>query len=298
MIFRPGNGCLDESKSIPDSNALFTFSFRFVTLTGHSQQDSMNNPSMQPDLLSAFNEYFELVHANTDELRAQVFQLRYQVYVLETGFEAEQDCRRSVAADGQVIRWEEDEFDVRSDHYLLRHRRTGVYAATTRLILPESRTSTAPYPIELHCKLDERVTEPSLRRQLGEISRFAVSKSFKRRLGEAGSIAGVASNIEVYFDDDERRVLPHISLGLFAAVIRMMHAHEVSLCYAVMEPALVRLMGRFGVVFKRIGPDVNYHGVRVPCLSTVSDSLPNIKQTAPQVWELMTNRGEFFREAA
>jgi N-acyl amino acid synthase of PEP-CTERM/exosortase system len=142
------------------------------------------------------------------------------------------------------------------------------------------------------------VKDVSLRRRLGEISRFAVSKSFKRRLGEAGSIAGVASDIDVYFDHDERRVLPHISLGLFAAVIRMMHAHEVSHCYAVMEPALVRLLGRFGVVFRRIGPDVNYHGVRVPCLSTLSDSLPSIKQTAPQVWELMTNRGEFFREAA
>ena len=297
-IFSPGNGCLDEGKLPPDSNALFTFSCRFATLTGHSQKDSMNKESMQLDLLSAFNEYFELVHANTDELRSQVFQLRYQVYVLETGFEAEADCRSMVAADGSVIRWEEDEFDARSDHYLLRHRRTGVYAATTRLILPERSSPAAPYPIELHCTLEERVTDPEMRRRLGEISRFAVSKGFKRRLGEAGSVAGVASDIEVYFDDDERRVLPHISLGLFAAVLRMMHAHEVSHCYAVMEPALVRLLSRFGVVFRRIGPDVNYHGVRVPCHSTLSDSLPSIKHTAPQVWDLMTNRGEFFREAA
>jgi len=158
-IFSPGNGCLDEGKLPPDSNALFTFSCRFATLTGHRQKDSMNKESMQLDLLSAFNEYFELVHADTDELRAQVFQLRYQVYVLETGFEAEEDCRSRVAADGSVIRWEEDEFDARSDHYLLRHRRTGVYAATTRLILPESSTPAAPYPIELHCNLEEPLTD-------------------------------------------------------------------------------------------------------------------------------------------
>jgi len=258
----------------------------------------MNNASMQHDLLTAFNQYFELVHADTDELRAEVFMLRYQVYVLETGFEAEADCKSGVDAGGHLIRWEEDEFDARSDHYLLRHRRTGVYAATARLILPESGAADAPYPIELHCKLDEQVNNLSLREHLGEISRFAVSKVFKRRLGEAGSIAGVASDIDVYFEDDERRVLPHISLGLFAAVLRMMHMHEVSHCYAVMEPALLRLLGRFGVVFKRIGPDVDYHGVRVPCLTTVNDSLPNIKRMAPPVWELMTNRGEYFREAA
>ena len=258
----------------------------------------MNNESMQQDLLTAFNQYFELVHADTDELRAQVFQLRYQVYVVETGFETEADSHTGVDADGQLIHWEDDEFDARSDHYLLRHRRTGVYAATARLILPRHGAPEAPYPIELHCKLDEPVKDVSIRAHLGEISRFAVSKVFKRRLGESSSISGVASDIEVYFEDDERRVLPHISLGLFAAVIRMMYTHDVSHCYAVMEPALLRLLGRFGVVFDRIGPDAEYHGMRVPCLTTVAGSLPNIKRIAPPVWELMTNRGEFFQEAA
>jgi len=257
----------------------------------------MNNQPMQQDLLSTFNQYFELVHADTDELRAQVFQLRYQVYVLETGFETAADCQSVVDASGQLTHWENDEFDVRSDHYLLRHRRTGIYAATTRLILPETGTADAPYPIELHCKLDQPVNAPSTRMHLGEISRFAVSKIFKRRLGEAGSLAGVAADIEVYFEDDERRVLPHISLGLFAAVMRMAHAHHISHCYAVMEPALVRLLGRFGVVFNRIGPDVEYHGVRVPCLTTADEALPNIRLVAPQVWDLITNRGEIFIEA-
>lgn len=253
---------------------------------------------MQQDLLSAFNQYFELVHADTDELRAQVFQLRYQVYVLETGFETEADCKSGIDAAGEVILLEEDEFDARSDHYLLRHRRTGIYAATTRLILPQAGVPEARYPIELHCQLDAPVTETSLRTHLGEISRFAVSKVFKRRLGESNSIAGVAANIDVYFEDDERRVLPHISLGLFAAVMRMAHTHHVSHCYAVMEPALVRLLGRFGVVFRRIGPDVEYHGLRVPCLTTADEALPNIRQIAPQVWDLITNRGELIIDAA
>ncbi len=249
----------------------------------------MNTPSMQQDLLSAFTRYFELVHADTDELRVQVFQLRYQVYVVETGFETEADCTRGVDTSGHLIHLEEDEFDARSDHYLLRHRRTGVYAATVRLILPTSR---APYPIEVHCDLDDPVRDLSVRSRLGEISRFAVSKAFKRRLGEAGSLAGVASDIEVYFEDDERRMLPHISLGLFAAVMRMAHAHDISHCYAVMEPALLRLLGRFGVVFRRIGPDVEYHGLRVPCITSADEVLPSIRQVAPQVWDLITHRGE------
>jgi hypothetical protein len=43
-------------------------------------------------LREAFNEFFELIHADTEELRHQVYQLRYQVYVLETGFEPSDRC--------------------------------------------------------------------------------------------------------------------------------------------------------------------------------------------------------------
>lgn len=254
--------------------------------------------AMNIDLIAAFNQFFELVHADTDELRMQVYLLRYQVYVLETGFESDADCRCGADANGQAIHWEQDAFDERSDHYLLRHRRTGVYAATARLILPSTLDPAAPYPIELHCSLDERVTDNAVRVRLGEISRFAVSKVFKRRIGELGTLSGVADNIEIYFEDDERRVLPHISLGLFAAVMRMVHEHHVTHCYAVMEPALLRLLGRFGIVFNRIGPDVEYHGLRVPCITTAEEALPSIKKIAPSVWDLITNRGELLPEAS
>lgn len=248
---------------------------------------------MSPDLASAFSQYFELVHADTDELRRQVYLLRYQVYVLETGFESEKDCT-CVGVEGKGrICWEEDEFDSRSDHYLVRHRRTGVYAATARLILPAPGDYMAPYPIEIHCPLDQPVQSPVARAHLGEISRFAVSKVFKRRIGESGTLAGVAENVDMYFEDDERRVLPHISLGLFAAVMNMAHDHGITHCYAVMEPALLRLLGRFGVIFNRIGPDVDYHGNRVPCLGTMDEALPNIRQVCPAVWDLITNKGEW-----
>jgi len=253
---------------------------------------------MNNDLIAAFNQFFELVHADTDELRLQVYLLRYQVYVLETGFESDSDCRSGSDENGEAIHWEQDAFDERSDHYLLRHRRTGVYAATARLILPSTLDVVAPYPIELHCPLDERITDPCVRARLGEISRFAVSKTFKRRIGELGSLAGVADDIEIYFEEHERRVLPHISLGLFAAVMRMAHEHRITHCYAVMEPALLRLLRRFGIVFNRIGQDVDYHGLRIPCLMTADEALPSIKKVAPSVWDLITNRGELLQEAA
>jgi N-acyl amino acid synthase of PEP-CTERM/exosortase system len=247
--------------------------------------------AMSDDLLSALDRYFELVHAGNDELRMQAYRLRYQVYVLETGFEQQDHCRTALDQDGSRFHWEEDEFDRRSDHYLLRHRASGLYAATARLILPHPEDGREPFPIEVHCNLKHPVLDQIIRPRLGEISRFAVSKAFKKRLGEAGTLAGVADDIERYFEADERRVLPHLSLGLFAAVMRMVRGHDISHSYAVMEPALKRLLGRFGVLFDQIGPEVDYHGRRVPCLITARSALEHIKQAARPVWDLITDRG-------
>lgn len=271
---------------------LFTYYNGLATLC------AIQGKTMTSDLIAAFNQYFELVHADTDALRMQVYLLRYQVYVLETGFETVSDCHSGQDDTGQVIHWEQDEFDDRSDHYLLRHRRTGVFAATARLILPARQDPAFPYPIEQHCHLDDPVSSLEIRLRLGEISRFAVSKVFKRRIGELGSLAGVSPDTDIYFEEDERRVLPHISLGLFAAVMRMVHAHGITHCYAVMEPALLRLISRFGVIFNRIGPDVDYHGLRVPCLGTVDEALPSIRLAAPSVWDLITDRGDLLKKAA
>lgn len=245
---------------------------------------------MTNDLISALDRYFELVHASTDALRREVYRLRYQVYVLETGFEAADACRCEVDGHGQPAYLEEDEYDRRADHYLLRHRASGQYAATARLVLPDPGDTCALFPIERHCALTEPVSGAA-RGNLGEISRFAVSKAFKKRLGEAGTLAGVAEDVDGYFEADERRLLPHLSLGLFAAVMRMMHAHGIQHCYAVMEPALRRLLGHFGVLFDQIGPEADYHGKRVPCLISAEPALAHIRASVRPVWDLITNRG-------
>lgn len=241
---------------------------------------------MTSDLNATFNKYFEMLHADTDALREEVFRLRYQVYVVETGFERQEDFPEGL---------ERDAFDARSDHYLLRHRSTGIYAATARMVLPDPQNPAYEFPIEQHCTFHEGggVTNPAMRRHLGEVSRFAVSKAFKKRLGETGTLAGVSERTPLHFDDDERRILPHLSVGLFAVELRMMHLHGLSHCYAVMEPALHRFIHRFGLLLHQNGPAVDYHGQRIPCLGAVDEFLPNIKSVARPVWELMTEGGRY-----
>lgn len=241
---------------------------------------------MAIDLRAAFNHYFELVHVDNDALREEVFRLRYQVYVLETGFEQAEDF-----PDGL----EQDAYDCRADHHLIRHRRTGLYAATARMILPLPDAPEKPFPMEQHCILyrGSGISDPEQRRHLGEVSRFAVSKAFKRRLGEAGTPIGVSEHVELHFEHDERRILPHLSLGLFAVEVRSMHNYGLTYCYAAMEPALHRLISRFGLLFHQIGPAIDYHGQRIPCLGDVRETLPNVKRIAPPVWDLITDGGKY-----
>ena len=259
---------------------------------GSSDQAPLTAADRQIDLRAKFYEYFDLVPAASEALRREVYKLRYQVYCLETGFEHQEDCE-SVIEDGQKVYLERDVFDSRSEHYLVRHHRTGLYAATVRLVLPDPKDPGASYPIEGHCQLEDPVTDPNIRRHLAEISRFAVSKEFKKRRGERGTLAGIGEQTHIYFGEDERRILPHMTVGLFAAIVRMTRANDITHWYAVMEPALLRLLRLFGVRFVPIGPDVDYHGLRRPCLAEVDKVLPNMKKVNRAVWDLITECGRY-----
>ena len=67
-------------------------------------------------LKSVFEEYFQIVLADTPALRDTVFRLRYQIYCMETGFERPEDF-----PDGL----EKDAFDGRAVHSLLQHKASG-----------------------------------------------------------------------------------------------------------------------------------------------------------------------------
>lgn len=242
-------------------------------------------------VVDLFHHYFELIPATTEALKLEVYKLRYQVYCLETGFEAHEDCKSAIDAEGRQFYYEIDGFDDRSVHYLIRHRATNVFAATTRLILPNTDELDVPFPIEIHCKLRERLDGREIRGRLGETSRYAISKDFKRRVGEPGTLVGVSDKTVFRKDDGQRKTLPHLSMGLVACLMRATRDYGIDYWYAVMEPALFRMLQRYGINFKEIGPAVDYHGQRMPCVINVDEMLASIKQTNYPVWELVTDSG-------
>lgn len=254
-----------------------------------SQETRADMPS---EIYRDFHSYFRIVPADTAELLDEVLVLRYQVYCIEHPFEDPAEH-----AEGR----EKDSFDTRSVHTLIRHRATNLCAAAVRLVLADRANPAVAFPVEDGCGAS--FTDEARRRIAGlyrprvaEISRFAVSKDFRRRLGEAETVSGVSPHA-VYADspgaDGQRRGFPHITLGLFAAIVRMSVDHDITHWFAVMEPTLLRLLQRFGIHFPPIGPIVDHHGLRRPTLAAAATVVEGIHSKRPDVWEIVTDRGRF-----
>lgn len=231
------------------------------------------------NVVESFNEYFEMVPAVSDELKYEVYKLRYQVYCKETGF---LDSERY--PDGL----EHDEYDDSSIHYLVRHRNSGIYAATTRLIIFGADDRDKLFPMELHSRIDKsEILKHIPRTKLAEVSRFCVSKEFKRRKKEYGTLSGIADDTEAVFTENERRTFPHITIALIASLIKISDDHDIHYWFAVMEPALLRFLATLGIYFTGIGPLTDYHGIRQPCVIKVNDLLNGMAQKSPGLGDAM-----------
>lgn len=245
---------------------------------------------MQNELEIAFHRYFEVLQADTPALRKDSYRLRYQVYCIEHPFEDAGEFPDNL---------EMDPYDRRAAHAIVRHRESGLTAGTVRLILPDENDLNSRLPVETHCAASfaQAGLDPDRfeRQSLAEISRFAVSKEFRRRAGEKATVSGVGPDPNAYrIDMEGGRILPHLTLGLFIAIVQMSAQHGITQWYAVMEPALLRLLSRFGIRFQQIGGPIEYHGRRQPCYGEVNDVLAGIWRRRRDVWELITNKGQIW----
>lgn len=243
------------------------------------------------EMMDAFREYFRIVPADTPELLKEVCRLRYIVYCEEArlpGFDKERYPERL----------EIDVDDGRSVHSLLQHMPSGRYAGTVRLICAGRGGGRNLLPVEGVAgsqEFPELLDGPAAlpRASLAEISRLAVAPEFRCRAGEQLRPDGVTEDMPV-LRSKENRHFPHIALGLFVAVFWMSRSHGIEYLYACMDPVLARLLGRFGIVFRTIGPFIEYHGRRRPYLGRVGEIMAGMYFLRRDVWELFTDGGQLW----
>jgi N-acyl amino acid synthase of PEP-CTERM/exosortase system len=231
------------------------------------------------DLLERFNHYFETALADTPALLQQAHTIRFHVYCLETQFED-----ATAFPDGL----ERDAFDSHSVHGLLIHRASAQAMGTVRLVLPLAdapQTSFAVQAVSAHPALRDGTAFPLP--STAEVSRFCISRSFRRRATDT-LYAEPNAESDSSFD---RRSGPLVRLGLIQALVRMSARYGITHWCAVMEPTLLRMLDGMAIRFSPIGPLVEHHGLRQPCSCNVAEVLRAVKQEHRSFWEVLTCGG-------
>ena len=229
-----------------------------------------------------FEEQFEVVKANTDELLAICKKLRYQVF-----------CEERMRFDPKAHsnRLEEDNYDEHSLQTLLKDKVSGEYIATARLILSREPGNNFSYPLEEcitrynHVAIDMIKTLPKF--NTAEVSRFAISKHYRQSLKRVSNAANGARNAMGAANFDCL-----VTVGLIKSLIKMSAENNVTNWLAFMEPSLLRLLSRLGIHFETHGPLINHCGKRYACKKAVGDMLKGVKLTKPEAWRLITDNGK------
>jgi N-acyl-L-homoserine lactone synthetase len=192
----------------------------------------------------------------------EVFRLRYQVYCVERG-------HRDLPGDeGEEF----DEFDVHSEHVLLRQTSDGEAIGTARIIGINQANPGASFQMQQFC-------QPSLLGHLplqtcGEISRFALSR--RRQLDSAQ--------------------LALVRLALVRGLVRLSSETGLTHWLALMERSLIRLNERNAIHFDPIGSAVSCHGVRQPTVAELTRMLGRVRCEQFPTWNFLTAGGSWFGE--
>ena len=237
------------------------------------------------DVVAAFNEYFEIIDANSPELLSEVFHLRYRVLCIEQrapGFEAS----------SYPAQMESDGYDRHSSHILLRHLPSDKFVGTARLILPDPLDPHKLFPTERHTQFDPTLIDTGKlpRQSTGEISRLVVVRRFSRRRDELLHALENEMHVEKWAPTIQRR-FPHPMLALAVGIIHMSVEHRINHWLSVMEPALNRLLGLYGLQLDPVGPIIDHHGLRRPYYADLVQMLDRMHKNHKQFWELVTDYG-------
>ncbi len=230
--------------------------------------------------MTDFSSYFSLRVARTQTEIERVQHLRWEVYCREFHYEREEDCLNEREA---------DLFDGSAMHVYAEHRSSGLLAGTVRIVCADALEDGLSLPLEQAYSAQAQPLDLGVvpRNHLIEISRLAVSVSFRRRSGEGLSPIG----LNVLMDPDEvsimERSLPLLPLALYlsvAAIVDVRGVHE-ALGYAMMQPRLVRLLKRFGIQFQQAGPTIDYHGERAAYRITLDEVVAGLDNQMRTLYE-------------
>lgn len=252
----------------------------FVAALRTIQQRSFSNSYWQT---------FDVIKADTDELKERAFRLRYDVFVQENNFDMPQEGHRL----------ERDAFDHRAAHFLMVHRDSGEDAGTMRLLLPNLSEPQNSFPLQDDCDHPLLMIDTRIMR-LAEISRFCMAKKFRQRPLDGKILPAYyetenkeKSSLAVHF----RRRIPYAPLGLLKAAFETALEQNIPDIVTAMDPTQFRSMKQIGLSYRVLGPRINHTGTCQPIVFSIKHVLDNMAMENPECWEIVSDRGRLHKRA-
>ncbi|MDJ0647336.1 MAG: PEP-CTERM/exosortase system-associated acyltransferase [Xenococcaceae cyanobacterium MO_188.B19] len=214
---------------------------------------------MSYDIAQHFFNYFSLSIADTPELQQEVYKIRYQVYCEELQYEPKEEFLNGM---------EQDIYDSRSIHCLLRHRISDRYIGCVRLVLPDPEQLDDQFSLEKIFQHDFQLTETEFY-NYAEISRLAIIGDFRKRQGENTSSVGLLfadNQPDSLPNSQDRRIFPLTLVSLYLGCTSLLMSFNIKNALTVMEAKLSRHLRLCGIPSCLIGDFVNFHGEQAPFL--------------------------------
>lgn len=235
---------------------------------------------------SAYHKTFEVLKADTMELKTRVYALRHRVYCEESGFEPQALSKRAMEFDG---------YDKRAIHFLLVHRHTGQDVGTVRLVPPDPSSMLTSFPIQEFC--DHPFLEiPERLYHVGEISRFCMAPEFRRRPEDGKLLSAYAEQDTVDGHQEGmltfvRRKIAYAPAGLLRAVLEEALKHDIGDCVWAVEADHVQSLRQIGLPIHILGPRIDYHGGAQPIIFNIKTALDQMHGVQPYCWEIISDSG-------
>lgn len=212
---------------------------------------------------------FEYQKIGLDDSRIEeVFRLRFQVYCMECGYEDPCDYLHQL---------ESDEYDPVATHFCARESHSQKMIGTARIIHP----SELGLPVFNHFEVDPTLGLSLPHDRVGEISRLAISKSYRRRMVDQA----IYRNDKVINLMDERqkrswrvRYEQILVSGMYHSIYRESLDLGLTHLFAIMSDGLHLLLTRWGLIMRPIGPAQDHHGIRRPYVASIEENMPWFEQ--------------------
>lgn len=229
-------------------------------------------------LAAGFRRYFRIQSANDRRAMEDVFRIRHEVYCEDLGFEELREDRL-----------ETDEHDRNSQHCLLHTEdETHEPVGCTRVVMTDPDDRSQPLPFEITCAatLDRSIIDPAAqpRERIGEVSRLAVRRHFRRRKGEENGSVSIQNDD---FGKPGQTRFPYIPVSLYLGAIALAERNGLDTLFVLTEPRLATHFARLGVDIRQIGGPVSHRGVRIPSMLKVREVIDDMRPTLRPLWTVV-----------